>query len=98
MLSLLLSLLHNDKLLPIPGATGNSSTGTGTSPSGGCKKHSQRPRSKRKKEQVLMCLLNMFMIPGEQVLSIKEYRNKLNLILFFKAFPERVDFLWLSGC
>ena len=45
-----------------------------------------------------MCLLNMFMIPGEQVLSIKEYRNKLNLILFFKAFPERVDFLWLSGC
>ena len=61
-------------------------------------KSTHRDPGQRKKEQVLMCLLNMFMIPGEQVLSIKEYRNKLNLILFFKAFPERVDFLWLSGC
>lgn len=33
MLSLLLNLLHNDKLLPSPGATDNNSTGTGTSES-----------------------------------------------------------------
>lgn len=46
------------------------------SPSGGCKKNSQRPGSKRKKEQVLTYLLNMFMTPGEQVVSIKENRNK----------------------
>ena len=76
MLSLSLNLSHNDKLLPISGATDNSSTSTGTSSSGGCKKTSQRPRSKRRKEQLLTCLLNMFMTPGEQVLSIKEYSNK----------------------
>ena len=29
---------------------------------------------------------------------LKSTVTNLNLILFFKAFPERVDFLWFSGC
>lgn len=83
MLSLLLNLLHNDKLLPIPGATDNNSTGTGTSESlWRLQKELTETRVKRKKEQVLTYLLNMFMTPGEQVVSIKENETNLNLILF----------------
>lgn len=29
---------------------------------------------------------------------LKSTETNLNLILLFKTFPERVDFLWLSGC